>query len=223
MESEYLLFPQYFFWSTFVLSTEILRRIHCLAMTSLQKVGYRVPIGSVPPLHHRVPTTQSLTGRRRSTRLSTGKQNTRDTASSTMSSSAFFKTKFNSSILFQFPVFGARWGKVIISSWRHGLWHLPQRRTQTGEACSKICLELEIHWTESCCLIGCWSSCLLRVTSRTDTKSLWIVLLSSGTIAGSASGGTGGEVQSLLRSVTWTSLSSRATSSRFSSIGWVAS
>lgn len=223
MESEHLLLPQYVFWSTFVLSTEILRRIHCLAMTSLQKVGCRVLIGSAPPLHHRVLTTQSLMGRQRSTRLSTGKQSTCDTTSSTMSSSVLFKTKFNSSVLFQFPVFGARWGKVVISSWRDGLRHLPQRRTQTGEARSEVCFELEMHWTESCCLTGCWLSCLFLVTSRTDSKCLWIVLLSSGTIVGSASGGTGGEVQSLLKSVTWTSLSLRATSSRFSSIGWVAS
>lgn len=46
---------------------------------------------------------------------------------------------------------------------------------------------------------------------------------SSGTIVVSASGGTGGGIQSLLRSVTWTSRSSRATSSRFSLTGWVAS
>lgn len=32
----------------------------------------------------------------------------------------------------QFPVFGARWGQVIVSCWRHRLWHLPQRCTQTG-------------------------------------------------------------------------------------------
>lgn len=62
-----------------------------------------------------------------------------------------------------------------------------------------------------------------HVTSRTDTKCRCIVLLSLGTIAGSASAGTGEEIQSLLRSATWTAHSSRATSSRFSSTEWGAS
>lgn len=41
---------------------------------------------------------------------------------------------FTSDLLLQFPVFGARWSKVIISGWRNRLWHLPSRCSQTGLA-----------------------------------------------------------------------------------------
>lgn len=50
----------------------------------------------------------------------------------------------------------------------------------------------------------------------------WTLLCSLRTIVEFAYTGTGGETQSLLRSVTWTFRSSRATSSRFSSTGWAA-
>lgn len=55
------------------------------------------------------------------------------------------------------------------------------------------------------------------------TVELWFVLYSSGIIAASASGGTGGANPGPSRSATWNCRSSRATSSRFSLTGWAAS
>lgn len=39
----------------------------------------------------------------------------------------------NTWMMSQLPVFGPRWGQVIVPRGRHRLWHLPQRCTQTGE------------------------------------------------------------------------------------------
>lgn len=61
-----------------------------------------------------------------------------------------------------------------------------------------------------------------KVLFSEDSQCEWIILFSLRTIVVFAYTGTGGETQSLLRSVTWTFCSSKATSSRFFLTGWAA-
>lgn len=107
--------------------------------------------------------------------------------------------------MLQFPVFGARWSKVIISGWRNRLWHLPSRCSQTGLALLPNFKEQKVVFF----FPGSFSMWLL-----------WIIIFSLRTFVVFAYIGTGGGTQSLLRSVTWTFRSLKATSSKFSSIGW---
>ena len=50
-------------------------------------------------------------------------------------------------LFLQFLVPGAWWGQVIQSRWRNRLWHLPQRRSQTGEV--PLFVKFPESWTLS--------------------------------------------------------------------------
>lgn len=118
-----------------VFSTEILRRIHCLVMTFLQR-GSCLGLTGSALLHHKVLTIQSLRGKQKSTRSWTGAQFVHGDAPCIAQLSSVLTVKL---CHLQFPVSGPRWGQVIISRWRHRIRHLPQRCTQTGESAVGYC------------------------------------------------------------------------------------
>lgn len=133
------------------------RRTRCLVTTFPRRAGCLAPTGSAP-LRQWAPTTRGVTGRRRSTRLSTGAVGSLPARLRVLQGLGDIAD--DRSIMSQLPVSCPRRGQVVVPRGGHRLWHLPQGRTQTGETRARglpenRCLfTMEAWWSDRICVIG---------------------------------------------------------------------